>query len=76
MRPRRPIVYLCIGVIALAAFLPGFGAFDHALVVPCWVLLQEQPAIVAIAPAPRVADQPCALASLLPSRAPPAASVA
>ena len=68
---RRAVVVLCIAVIALSAFLPGAGALEYVGFEPSWILLPDS-SVVAIDVA-RVAhdEQPLALFSLLPSRAPP-----
>ncbi len=70
-RPNRSVAVLCIAVIAVAACLPGIGALDYAWLEPTWVLLPDDaPVAVCVAITP-CREQPAALLSLLPSRAPP-----
>ena len=74
-RASRSVAGLCIAVIALAAFLPGIGAFDCALLEPQWVLLPDDtPVAFSSAPAP-VTEQPRPLHSTLVSRGPPSLSL-
>jgi len=71
-RPHRLTASLCIAVIALSAFLPGVFSLDSAVVQLQWVLLlHETPRHLVITFTPGD-EQPVALLSLLPSRAPPA----
>jgi hypothetical protein len=70
-RPHRAGVFFCIAVIAVAAILPGFAAFDCALLEPQWILLADAVSTaVFLATAPSD-EQLLSLVSLLPSRAPP-----
>lgn len=75
-KPRRSVVFLCIAVIALTAFLPGVSAFDVAVIEPSWVLLPDLSSLLVPTATTRPDEQPRSLRSLLPSRAPPAISVA
>lgn len=70
-RTRRSVVFLCIAVIALTAFLPGGASADYAIPEPQWILLPDL-AVVLISfttPAPDELSSP--LSPVLPSRAPP-----
>lgn len=74
-RPRRSVAVFCIGVIALAPFLPGIS-FDYALFELQWVLLPDDTPLAAVIPSGPGSEQPVPLFALLPSRAPPTASPA
>lgn len=74
-RPRRPVVGLCVVVIALAAFLPGIS-LESALFAPQWVLLPDDTPVAVCIIATDEDEQPVPLVSLLPSRAPPALPLA
>ena len=70
-RPSRSAVAFCIAVVAFAALMPGIGVLACALVEPQWILLPDEVSIalsIAVVPG---GEQPLALFSLLPSRAPP-----
>jgi hypothetical protein len=70
-RSRTSVAYLCIVVVALAAFLPGAAAFDYAVPELPWILLPD-PAVTVAGPAASPAgEQPSSLLSLVSSRAPP-----
>ena len=71
-RPNRSVAVLCIAIVAVAAFLPGIGALEWTLVEPLSVLLPDTTATLVFVTAPTGSEQPVALLSLLPSRAPPA----
>jgi hypothetical protein len=73
-RHRRPVAAICIAVVALAAFVPGLAALDHALLEPLWVLLPDEAPIELCVVLPADSEQPLRLLSLLPSRAPPSGS--
>jgi hypothetical protein len=75
-RPSRSVAGLCVAVIAISAFLPGFSSFEYALFEPQWILLpDEAPVTVCITPTSGD-EQPVPLRSLLPSRAPPSSPLA
>jgi hypothetical protein len=75
-RPSRSLIRLLIVAVLLAGLLPGAGGLYAAIVDPHWILLPHL-APVAIAFEPAVVDeQPLSLLALLPSRAPPARSLA
>ena len=75
-RPPRSLVRLLIVAVLLAGLLPGASALHAAIVDPKWVLLPDlAPTGVASAPV-RADEQTVSLAALLPSRAPPALSLA
>lgn len=70
-RTHRSIVVLCVAIVALAPLLVG-GLLDCALLEVEWILLEDTtPGTVHDAP-PAPDEQPLALRTLLPSRAPPA----
>lgn len=73
-RPRHSVVFLCIAAVGLAAFLPGVSALDYAVFEPSWVLLPDPASVAAPEAATSADEQPQALLSLLPSRAPPVIS--
>jgi hypothetical protein len=72
-RTRTSVAYLCIVVVALAAFLPGVAAFDDAVPVLPWILLPDLAATACVPVAPPCDEQPSSLLSLVSSRAPPPA---
>jgi hypothetical protein len=75
-RSRTSVAYLCIIVIALAAFLPGVAAFDYVVPDLPWILLPDL-AVTAVVPVARPGDeQPSSLLSLVSSRAPPRSALA
>ena len=74
-RHRRPVAAVCIAVVALAAFVPGLAALDHAMLAPLWVLLPDEAPIEVCVVHPAGNEQPLRLLSLLPSRAPPSGSI-
>lgn len=73
-RSRTSVAYLCIVVVALAAFLPGVAAFDYAVPVLPWILLADRAEAVLSFAAPAGDEQPSSLLSLVSSRAPPTRS--
>ena len=75
-RPQRSLVALCIAVVALAPLLHGIDALAHAVLDPHWVLLPDEVVVCVCSLPDADAEQPLALVSLLPSRAPPAQSLA
>lgn len=75
-RPSRPVVYLCVAVIVLAALLPGSSALDYALFEPHWILLPDDAPVVVCHTGTPGREQPASLLSLLPSRAPPSLPLA
>jgi hypothetical protein len=75
-RPSRSLIRFLILAVLLAGLLPGAGGLYAAIVDPLWVLLPDLvPVAIALEPA-RVDEQPLSLFALLPSRAPPARSLA
>jgi len=75
-RPSRSLIRFLILTVLLAGLLPGAGGLYAAIVDPQWVLLPDLVTIaIAFEPAP-VDEQPLPLLALLPSRAPPARSLA
>ena len=70
-RPSRSAVAFCIAVVAFAALMPGIGVLACALVEPQWILLPDEVSIALPSAVVPGGDQPLALLSLLPSRAPP-----
>jgi hypothetical protein len=75
-RSRTSVAYLCVVVVALAAFLPGMTASDYAVPVRPWVLLPDLAAAAAVAVGLPGEEQPSSLRSLVPSRAPPSTVLA
>ena len=71
-RNRRSVAWLCLGITALAVFLPGVWAFDAACFAPEWVLLPDDTPGEFVAPFANHDEQPLALRALLSSRGPPA----
>jgi len=73
-RARRPLAIVCIAVVALAVFAPGVAALDLAPPPLDYVLLPQLEPLADIAVVPASTEQPEALRSALPERAPPALS--
>ena len=70
-RPSRVVAGVCIAAITLAAFVPGVWTFDYALLEPQWVLLPDETLVAAAFGVVPCDEQPAALLTLLPPRAPP-----
>jgi hypothetical protein len=71
-RARRPLAILCLAAVAVAVFAPGVAALDAiAPPPPEYVLLPQLEPLHVVASVPVVAEQPQALRSALPERAPP-----
>jgi hypothetical protein len=75
-RPQRSLVALCIAVVALAPLLHGIDALAQAVLDPQWVLLPDEVLVCVCSLLEPDPEQPLALVSLLPSRAPPPQSLA
>jgi hypothetical protein len=75
-RPNRTVAFACIAIIALAAFLPGISALDHAWFELQWVLLPDETTVLVETGQSTSSERPLGLLSLLPSRAPPFVSLA
>jgi hypothetical protein len=75
-RPNRAFAGFCIGVVALSALVPGLCSLPYVLVEPQWVLLPDATPVPFSVPAAPGDEQPLALLSLLPSRAPPSSPIA
>lgn len=75
-RPGRPFAGLCIGVIAIAALLPGICSFGYAVIDPQWILLPDETLVTTCAPVASGDEQPRPLLSVLQSRAPPPSTLA
>ena len=71
-RARRPLAIVCIAVVALAVFAPGVAALDLVPPPLDYVLLPQLEPLADIAVVPASTEQPEALRSALPERAPPA----
>jgi hypothetical protein len=71
--PRRStsVVYLCLVVVVLAAFLPGASALDYAIPTPQWVLLPDLSIVTHDLDPTAGVEQPVSLRWLVSSRAPP-----
>ena len=72
-RSRTSVAYLCIVVVALAAFLPGVAAFDYVVPELPWILLPDLAVTAVVFIAPLCDERPSSLLSLVSSRAPPPA---
>jgi hypothetical protein len=70
-RHRRLLAGFAIVVVAVAACVPGLAAFDVALLPLPWTLVSPPAPVVAQVPTSVSFEQPLALRTLLPSRAPP-----
>jgi hypothetical protein len=70
-RSRTPVAYLCIVVVALAAFLPGVAAFDYVVPELPWILLPDLAVTALVLVLPPCDEHPSSLLSLVSSRAPP-----
>ena len=70
-RPQRSVVFLCIAVVALAAFLPGISALDYAVPQPSFVLLPDLSGVLLALPDTSADEQPVPFDRCVPSRAPP-----
>ena len=73
-RSRTSVAYLCIVVVALAAFLPGVAAFDYVVPELPWILLPDLAVTAVVLVVAPCDEQPSSLLSLVSSRAPPAFS--
>ena len=71
VRSRTSVAYLCIVVVALAAFLPGVAAFEYVVPELPWTLLPDLAATAVVHVTPLGDEQPASLLSLVSSRAPP-----
>jgi hypothetical protein len=72
-RPGVPIVIVCVAIAAFAAIVPGACGLEYAIFSPSWVLLADSFVLVVRSCTDRCDEQPVALLSLAPSRAPPIA---
>ena len=70
-RARRPLAVICVAAIALAAFAPGVAVLDAAPPPPDYVLLPPLEPLDNVTASPAGVEQPHALRSTLPGRAPP-----
>lgn len=75
-RPPRLFVALGIAIIAFAPLLPHAAGLHYAVVDPQWTLLPDEVFVCVCSVPPAADEQPLALSSLLPSRAPPSSSEA
>ena len=71
-RRNRAVAGLGIVVIAVAALLPGIALLDHASFEPLWILLPDETPAASAPTCSSGDEQPVALLSVVPSRAPPA----
>lgn len=72
-RPGAPVIIVCVALAAFAALLPGASGLDYAILSPAWVVVPGATVVVVSICADCCDDQPLALFSLAPSRAPPVA---
>lgn len=70
-RPRRPVAYLCIAAVLLAAVMPGLSAADLAIPEPGWILLPDAGALTPVATLPVASPEPQATLTPCAGRAPP-----
>jgi len=75
-RSRTSVAYLCIVVVALAAFLPGVAVFDYVVPELPWILLPDLAVSAVVLVAPSCDEQPSPLLSLVSPRAPPRTALA
>ena len=71
MNARRALAAGLIAIVTIAAVLPGFAAFDHAVFADAWTLLPDETPAPYDFPVVVASEQPDPLLSLLSSRAPP-----
>ena len=72
LRTRRVLVFLAVGLVLFAAFVPAAAAnLPVAILTPLWVILPTAAITLIRREASRCHDQPTSLLSLVASRAPP-----
>jgi hypothetical protein len=71
-RTRRSIVFLCIAVVAFAGLLPAGSVDLVTILTPLWLVIPAVAIVLIRRRTLRSDEQPIALLSLVPSRAPPA----
>jgi hypothetical protein len=72
LRTRKSFVFLAIGLVLFAAFLPAAGAdLPAAILAPLWLILPTVAITLIRREASRSDDQPTSLLALGASRAPP-----
>jgi MFS superfamily sulfate permease-like transporter len=72
LRTRRSSVFLAVGLVLFAAFVPGAAAnLPVAILAPLWLILPTVAITLIRRLASRCDDQPTSLLALVASRAPP-----
>jgi hypothetical protein len=72
LRARRSLVFLALGLVLFAAFVPAAAAsLAAAILVPLWLLLPAAAITLIRREASHCDEQPASLLSLVRSRAPP-----
>jgi hypothetical protein len=73
-RTHRSVACLCLAVVLVAAFLPGFAVLDYAIPEPGWVLLPDLATPGVPLPSRAFAGVAGHVVPPLPGRAPPTPS--
>jgi membrane protein implicated in regulation of membrane protease activity len=72
LRTRRSFVFLAVGLVLFAAFVPAVAAsLPVAILAPLWLILPTVAITLIRREASRCDDQPTSLLALVASRAPP-----
>jgi hypothetical protein len=72
LRTRRAFVFLAVGLVLFAAFVPAVAAnLAVAILAPLWLILPTVAITLIRREASRCDDQPTSLLALVASRAPP-----
>jgi hypothetical protein len=72
LRTDRSFVVLALAVVVFASFLPSVASdLVDAVITPLWIVVPTASIVVVRRTATRCQDQPLALRSLTPFRAPP-----
>jgi hypothetical protein len=72
LRTRRSFVFVAVGLVLFAAFVPGAAAsLPVAILAPLWLILPTVAITLIRRLASRCDDQPTSLLALVASRAPP-----
>ena len=71
LRKRKSLAFLCVALVAFAAFLPSVSNFPVAILTPLWLVFPAAAIILVRRKASRCDEQPASLLSFVGSRAPP-----
>ena len=72
LRKRKSLAFLCVALVAFAAFLPTVVSnFPVAILTPLWLVFPAAAIVLVRRKASRCDEQPVSLLSLVGSRAPP-----